>query len=240
MEATVDGKLVAVLSPRAAAARLSFGAAELERITEQETLGRTIVAVLEGQGADAVHKGFIALCDTTRAEAGATIARLRAMGLSVSVLTGDNRRAGDALGHALGIEVRSELSPAGKLEALAARKTTDKVVMVGDGINDAPALAASDVGIAMGLGTDVAVETADAVLHGDSIKGVADVIELARRARTIIRQNVLVALGLKGIFLVTTVAGITGLWLAVLSDTGATVLVTLNALRLLSGSSRSS
>ena len=149
------------------------------------------------------------------------------------MLTGDNERTGRAVAASLSLEVRARLLPDDKLRAIGELEAAGPVVMVGDGINDAPALAAASVGVAMGGGTDVALETADAALLRERVLGVADLVALSRATLANIRQNVAIALGLKAVFLATTVLGVTGLWPAILADTGATVLVTLNALRLL-------
>ena len=149
------------------------------------------------------------------------------------MLTGDNTRTARAIADGLGIEHRSELMPEDKVTAIRDLTTSARVTMIGDGINDAPALAAAHVGVAMGSGTDVALETADAAILRNRVTDVAGQIRLARATMANIRQNIAIALGLKAIFLVTTVLGITGLWIAILADTGATVLVTMNALRLL-------
>lgn len=175
--------------------------------------------------------------DEPRPDAKAGLKALAAVGIKTVMLTGDNRRTAEAIGKELGIEVRAELLPQDKQRIVGELKGQGfSVAKVGDGINDAPALAAADVGIAMGGGTDVALETADAaVLHG-RVSDVAAMVALSKRTMRNIRQNITIALGLKAVFLVTTVIGITGLWPAILADTGATVLVTMNALRLLRGS----
>jgi Cd2+/Zn2+-exporting ATPase len=150
------------------------------------------------------------------------------------MLTGDNRRTAEAIGKQLGIEPRAELLPQDKLNIVEQlRRDGHYVAKVGDGINDAPALAAADIGIAMGGGTDVALETADAAALHSRVGDIADMIQLSRTTIANVRQNIIMALGFKAVFLVTTVAGVTGLWPAILADTGATVLVTANALRLL-------
>lgn len=123
--------------------------------------------------------------------------------------------------------------PEDKVTAIGDLAGDAQVMMIGDGINDAPALARAQVGVAMGSGTDVALETADAAILRDRVTDVVGMIRLARATMANIRQNIAIALGLKAVFLATTILGITGLWIAILADTGATVLVTLNALRLL-------
>ncbi|WP_284198691.1 HAD-IC family P-type ATPase, partial [Azospirillum oryzae] len=156
-------------------------------------------------------------------------------GIRSLMVTGDNARTAGAVAGALGMTAHAELLPEDKLRIVRGLQAGgQRVAKVGDGINDAPALAAADVGIAMGGGTDVALETADAaILHG-RVGDVAAMVALSRRTMANIRQNIALALGLKAVFLLTTVLGVTGLWPAILADTGATVLVTANALRLLS------
>jgi Cd2+/Zn2+-exporting ATPase len=155
------------------------------------------------------------------------------MGIQTVMLTGDNQRTGKAIASSLGLDVQAELLPEDKLKVIDQLKAQGGVAMVGDGINDAPALARSDVGIAMGGGTDVALETADAALLREKVSGVTELVQLSRDTMTNIKQNIAFALGLKAIFLVTTLLGYTNLWMAILADTGATAIVTANALRLL-------
>jgi Zn2+/Cd2+-exporting ATPase len=149
------------------------------------------------------------------------------------MLTGDNPRTAAAIASQLGMDFRAELMPEDKVTAIKELAKLGGVMMIGDGINDAPALAQATVGVAMGSGTDVALETADAAILRNRVTDVPAQIRLARGAMANIKQNVTIALGLKAVFLVTSVLGLTGLWIAILADTGATVLVTFNALRLL-------
>lgn len=227
--ATVEGRALAVGSPRHAAELAPLPAAVRARVDAVEGDGATAVLLLD----DGAPLGLFAVRDAPRADAAAALARLARAGVRTVVLTGDHARAGAALGRDLGVDVRAELMPDGKLAALEALRRDGPVAMVGDGINDAPALARADVSVAMGGGTDVALETADAALLHERVAGVADLVDLSRATMRVVRQNVAFALGLKAVFLVTTVLGVTGLWPAILSDSGATVLVTANALRLL-------
>jgi Zn2+/Cd2+-exporting ATPase len=220
---------VSVGSPRHAAEQGELAHDVRRRIEALEGDGKTVVVVSEGKR----PLGLIALRDEPRPDAVEGLARLRALGVVPVMLTGDNARTAAAISATLGIEYKAELLPDAKLEAIAAYKTRAPIAMVGDGINDAPALAASSVGIAMGGGTDVALETAEAALLKNRLVGVAELLSLSRATLANIWQNITIALGLKGVFLLTTLLGATPLWMAILADTGATVLVTANALRLL-------
>jgi Zn2+/Cd2+-exporting ATPase len=230
----VDGIELFFGSPNSAESR----GAKLDTVRDQIAAlnddGKTVSVLVAGMDV----AGLIAMRDEPRADAKRGVDALAAQGIGAVMLTGDNRRAADAIARSLGMEAKAELLPQDKLRIINELKASGQVVAkVGDGINDAPALAAADVGIAMGGGTDVALETGDAaVLHG-RVMDVAAMVDLSRRTMSNIRTNIIIALGLKAVFLVTTILGVTGLWPAILADTGATVLVTLNALRLLSAPS---
>jgi len=228
-EASIDGVTVCVGSPRLAEERCALTDDLRTRVAALEAEGKTVVIVLR----EDVPQGLIALRDEPREDAADAVAQLRDLGISSIMLTGDNTRTAQAIADELGIEHRPELLPEDKVTAIRDLATDARVMMIGDGINDAPALAAAHVGVAMGSGTDVALETADAAILRNRVTDVAGKIRLARATMSNIRQNITIALGLKAVFLVTTVLGITGLWIAVLADTGATVLVTVNAIRLL-------
>jgi Cd2+/Zn2+-exporting ATPase len=233
---SVGGEDILLLSPKAAAQQASMGKTLSARIDAFNAQGKT-VSVLLASGDIA---GLIAMRDEPRDDAVAGLKALAAENVGSLMLTGDNERTADAIGARLGIEVRAGLLPEDKQTIVREKQKEGYVVAkVGDGINDAPALAAADIGIAMGGGTDIALETADAaILHG-RVADIANMIRLSRATMGNIRQNIALALGLKAVFLVTTITGVTGLWPAILADTGATVLVTVNALRLLGWQSRS-
>lgn len=224
IEALVDGKKV-VISAADKFADNAFG----QQVHALEASGQTVVLVTQENEA----MGLLTLRDTLREDAREAIDALHQLGVQGVILTGDNPRAAAAIADELGLAFKAGLLPADKVSAVTELNQRAPLAMVGDGINDAPAMKAATIGIAMGSGTDVALETADAALTHNRLTGLAQMISLARATHANIRQNIAIALGLKGIFLVTTLLGMTGLWLAVLADTGATVLVTANALRLL-------
>ncbi|WP_404835476.1 zinc/cadmium/mercury/lead-transporting ATPase [Aeromonas media] len=227
VEGRIDGALWQLLAPSRVPA---LGEALEGQIAALERQGKTVILLCRmGEAPSAL----LALRDQIRPDAAAALRELKALGLQSIMLTGDNPRAAEAIAGELGMEWRASLLPEGKVEEIARLAKTRKVAMIGDGINDAPAMKRASIGIAMGGGTDVALETADAALTHNQLGGLAAMIRLSRAALANIHQNIALALGLKAIFLVTSLLGITGLWIAVLADTGATALVTANALRLL-------
>ena len=227
--ATVGGAAAYVASPRYAMEHGGLDGLGLRQATIFEEDGKTAVAVFR----EKAPLGLIAMRDEPRADAKDAVRQLTAMGVTAVILTGDNPRTAAAIGGGLGLKFEADMMPEDKLAYIREIGSKGGVMMIGDGINDAPALKQASVGVAMGSGTDVALETADAAILRDRVTDIPATIRLSRAAMANIRQNVTIALGLKAVFLVTSVFGLTGLWIAILADTGATVLVTLNALRLL-------
>ena len=232
-QATVSGRSVAVGhlnllpddSPDAARVR-----GEVERLSEQ---GKTVVVVIENDHA----LGVIALADRPRENAAEAVQRIKNLGIRHTImLTGDNAQVAATVAREVGVDQHhAALLPEQKVERLAElRRSYGPVAMVGDGVNDAPALAAASVGIAMGASsTDVALETADVALMSDDLARLPDAIALSRFARKIIRQNLVIALGVIAVLAPLSALGFARLGLAVLFHEGSTVVVVLNSLRLL-------
>jgi Cd2+/Zn2+-exporting ATPase len=229
VEATIDGVAVFVGSLRLAT-EVAFLSEDIRTEAEKlEGAGKTVAAVFR-----AGHViGLLAMRDEPREDAVRAVTELKALGVSAVMLTGDNTRTAAAIAGSLGMDYRAELMPDEKVTEIKRLAGDGGIMMIGDGINDAPALAAATIGVAMGSGTDVALETADAALLRNRVTDAPRLVRLARATMSNIRVNIAIALGLKAAFLVTSILGLTGLWIAILADTGATVLVTLNALRLL-------
>lgn len=207
---------------------------EIHRVmTEHEDCNHTVVGI----ASEKRPLGVILLADGLREEAPEAIQSLRRDGIErVIMLTGDNTGTAEAIAKECGgIEPRGELLPADKVKAVEAlRHSHEHVLMVGDGINDAPALAAASVGIAMGVGgTDAALETADIALMTDDLRKLPWLLRHSRRTRRVIMQNIALSLGIKAVFLVLAVPGLANLWMAIAADMGASLLVTANGLRLL-------
>jgi Cd2+/Zn2+-exporting ATPase len=231
IQGIVDGQLFFILNPRAAQNKIAMPVDIHQQVISLEEQGKTVSLLLD----ETAFVGLFAVRDEPREDAISGISELKDLGIQSIMLTGDNKRAAQAIAHDLGIVPYAELMPEDKARIIHELNAQGQgpVGKVGDGINDAPALAAARVGIAMGGGTAIALEAADAALLRNSVSGVADLVRLSRATLSNIHVNITMALGSKAIFLVTTVLGMTGMWVAVMADTGATVLVTLNAMRLL-------
>jgi len=209
-----------------------------QRLAAMSNAGRTAVVV-----GTAEHVcGLIAIADTVRPEAKVAIAALRALGIEhVIMLTGDNRGTAEAVARETGVdEVRSELLPQDKVDAVDELvKRYGAVAMVGDGVNDAPAMARATLAVAMGAaGSDTAIETADVALMSDDLAQLPWLIGHARRTLAIVRQNIGFALAVKAVFVVLALLGQASLWAAIAADMGASLLVIANGLRLLQARSR--
>jgi len=207
----------------------------LERAKSLEGEGKTVVWVAQNSTPEVL--GIIAIADQVRPEAAATVQRLRQLGVEeIIMLTGDNELTAHSVAQEVGIErVYAQLLPEDKLDVIRTlQKQYQIVAMVGDGINDAPALAQASVGLAMGTGgSDVALETADIVLMADKLEKIAVAIALGRRSQTIVKQNMAIALGFIALLLVSNFLGSINLPIGVIGHEGSTVLVTLSGLRLL-------
>lgn len=194
--------------------------------------GKTAVVLMRDRTAIAI----VAIADAVRLESAEAIAQLKRLGIRPVMLTGDNRHTAEAVARQVSIDdVRSELLPEDKLNAIAELSAGGTVVgMVGDGINDAPALAKAGIGFAMGVaGTDTAIETADVALMDDDPRKLAEFIRLSRATKAVLWQNIGLALGIKAVFLTLAVTGEATLWMAVFADMGGSLLVVANGLRLL-------
>ncbi|CAG7658755.1 heavy metal translocating P-type ATPase [Paenibacillus allorhizosphaerae] len=234
VKASVGGQLYYIGSPNLfVELHSSVTDTSREQIRALQMQGKTVMAL--GTQQDII--ALIAVADALRDSSKDVIEELHSIGVQKTImLTGDNEATANAIGKQVGVaEVKAELLPQDKLEYIKQlRKGYASVAMVGDGVNDAPALAASTVGIAMGgAGTDTALETADIALMADDLRKLPYTIRLSKKTLAIIKQNVVFSLGIKLLALVLILPGWLTLWLAILADMGATLLVTLNSLRLL-------
>lgn len=233
----VNGRHIAVANLRyfegGAVANLGAALPQLHALQDE---GKTSVIVAEGESRSGRVLGIIAIADVLRADARAAVERLRAIGVErIVMVTGDNERVARAIAQQAGIdEYHAELMPEDKVRLVRELEQSGRVAMVGDGVNDAPALASATVGMAMGAaGTDVAMETADVVLMGDQLDRIPFAIGISRRARRVIVQNLAFALAVIVVLVIGALGFNLPLPLGVVGHEGSTVLVVLNGLRLL-------
>lgn len=232
-QASVDGRSVIIGSPSwLASLGIAVDPAANADIDDAQSRGETILAL----AVDDRYSGFLTVADAIRPESAEVVAALHRTGIeSVSMMTGDTPRTAQTVGTAVGIDrVLAGLLPADKASMVDQLRTEHgRVAMVGDGVNDGPALGRADIGFAMGLtGSDLAIETADVAILRNDLFAIPGAIDLSRRTVRIIRENIAISLAVKAIALVLTVMGVTTLWMAVAVDMGTSLIVTANALRL--------
>jgi len=205
---------------------------DLEQVLQRfENDAKTAVVLMTSDRPLAV----LAVADTIRPETGQAITDLKRLGVTTMMLTGDNQRTATAVARQVGIDdARGDLLPNEKLAIVAELVARGPVAMIGDGVNDAPALAKATLGIAMGAaGTDTAIETADIALMDDDLRKIAEAIRISAHTSHVLWQNIMVAIGVKIVFVALTLAGTASLWIAVLADMGTSLIVIANGLRLL-------
>ena len=207
--------------------------AEIEAVLHRhEKAGRTVSLLATASGVLALF----AVADTIKPSPAAAIGELKAMGITPVMLTGDNQATAEAIGREAGLtDIRGNLLPEDKLAAIQAmQKQYGATAMTGDGINDAPALAQADIGVAMGAaGTDIAMEAADVVVMNDDLRRIAETVRLSQRTHAVLWQNIVLALGIKAVFLLLALFDNASMWMAVFADMGASLLVVFNGLRLM-------
>ena len=212
--------------------------AEIEAVLHRhEQAGRTVSLLATASGVLALF----AVADTIKPSSAAAISELKVMGITPVMLTGDNQATAEAIGRQAGLtDIRGNLLPEDKLAAIQAmQKQYGATAMTGDGINDAPALAQADIGVAMGAaGTDSAMEAADVVVMNDDLRRIAETVRLSQRTHAVLWQNIALALGIKAVFLGLALFDNASMWMAVFADMGASLLVVFNGLRLLRNAER--
>ncbi|WP_374415437.1 heavy metal translocating P-type ATPase [Ectopseudomonas oleovorans] len=228
----IEGKLLYIGNHRLVE-DLGLCSAQLEeRLEALERQGKSVVVLCDEQRA----LMLFAVADTVRQSSREAVAELHELGVRTCMLSGDNAHTAAAIAEQVGVdEARGDLLPADKLAWVEARQAQGRVVgMVGDGINDAPALAKAEIGFAMGAaGTDTAIETADVALMDDDLRKIPAFVRLSRQTHAILVQNIVLALGIKAIFLALTLVGEATMWMAVFADMGVSLMVVFNGLRLL-------
>lgn len=229
---TVLGRKVVIGSHTYFDADIAHSQESCAEVSAASRDGNTPVLISE----DGVYRGYAIVADAVRGSSKDAVAALRALGVSTLMLTGDTAATGARVASQVGVDrVHADLLPQDKLKVIQAELTNQKtrIAMVGDGINDAPALAAASVGIAMGGGTAQAMETADVTLMGDDLGKLPFAIRLARSAMRVIYANIGFAIAIKLAFFALVLLGLGTLWMAVFADVGASIIVTLNGMRLL-------